>query len=110
MRGHQAVPYGRIEAARARGSAGANAAPDRAPRARLIIPPLGNQYLNLAKNSSLGIAIGFFDVYNVANVISNQTGQSVALFAVMMLIYLAISLAISAIMNAVNYSMRLRSR
>jgi len=43
-------------------------------------------------------------------VISNQTGQSVALFAVMMLIYLAISLAISAIMNAVNYSMRLRSR
>jgi len=42
---------------------------------RLIIPPLGNQYLNLAKNSSLGIAIGFFDVYNVANVISNQTAR-----------------------------------
>jgi general L-amino acid transport system permease protein len=77
---------------------------------RLIIPPLGNQYLNLAKNSSLGIAIGFFDVYNVANVISNQTGQSVAVFVVMMGIYLSISLTISLAMNSVNHFMRLRSR
>lgn len=110
--GIQAVPYGQIEAARAQGLGGGQTLRlIILPQAlRLIIPPLGNQYLNLAKNSSLGIAIGFFDVYNVANVISNQTSQSVAVFAVMMIIYLGMSLTISLIMNAVNYQMRLRSR
>jgi general L-amino acid transport system permease protein len=110
--GIQAVPYGQIEAARAQGfSGGQTLRLIVLPQAlRLIIPPLGNQYLNLAKNSSLGIAIGFFDVYNIASIISNQTGQSVAVFAVMMAIYLGTSLTISLVMNAVNYSMRLRSR
>ena len=110
--GIQAVPYGQIEAARAQGFGGGQTLRLIVlPQAlRLIIPPLGNQYLNLAKNSSLGIAIGFFDVYNVANEISNQTGQSVAVFAIMMAIYLSMSLTISGIMNAVNYSMRLRER
>lgn len=110
--GIQSVPYGQIEAARAQGfSGGQTLRLIILPQAlRLIIPPLGNQYLNLAKNSSLGIAIGFFDVYNVANVISNQTSQSVAVFAIMMVIYLSMSLIISAIMNGVNYSLRLRSR
>jgi general L-amino acid transport system permease protein len=106
------VPYGQIEAARAQGFGGGQTLRLIVlPQAlRLIIPPLGNQYLNLAKNSSLGIAIGFFDVYNVANEISNQTGQSVAVFAIMMIIYLGMSLTISLVMNAVNYSMRLRER
>jgi general L-amino acid transport system permease protein len=110
--GIQSVPYGQIEAARAQGLSGAQTLRLIVlPQAlRLIIPPLGNQYLNLAKNSSLGIAIGFFDMYNVANVISNQTGQSVAMFAIMMGMYLSISLTISLIMNGLNYSMRLRSR
>lgn len=110
--GIQSVPYGQVEAARAQGfSGGQTLRLIVLPQAlRLIIPPLGNQYLNLAKNSSLGIAIGFFDVYNVANVISNQTGQAVAVFVVMMGIYLGMSLTISAVMNALNYSMRLRSR
>ncbi|MCZ7541005.1 MAG: ABC transporter permease subunit [Anaerolineae bacterium] len=110
--GIQAVPYGQIEAARAQGfSGGQTLRLIVLPQAlRLIIPPLGNQYLNLAKNSSLGVAIGFFDVYNIASIISNQTGQSVAVFAVMMAIYLGMSLIISVVMNAVNYSMRLRSR
>jgi general L-amino acid transport system permease protein len=110
--GIQAVPYGQIEAARAQGFT--NSQTLRLivlPQAlRLIIPPLGNQYLNLAKNSSLGIAIGFFDVYNVANEISNQTGQSVVIFAAMMATYLTISLTISVIMNSVNYLMRTRTR
>jgi len=110
--GIQAVPHGQIEAARAQGfSASQTLRLIVLPQAlRLIIPPLGNQYLNLAKNSSLGIAIGFFDVYNVASVVSNQTGQAVAVFVVMMGIYLTISLVISLIMNSVNYFMRLRSR
>ncbi len=110
--GIQSVPYGQVEAARAQGfSGGQMLRLIVLPQAlRLIIPPLGNQYLNLAKNSSLGIAIGFFDVYNVANVISNQTGQAVAVFVVMMAIYLAMSLTISAVMNGLNYMMRARSR
>lgn len=110
--GIQAVPYGQIEAARAQGFRGGQTLRLIVlPQAlRLIIPPLGNQYLNLAKNSSLGIAIGFFDVYSVANVISNQTGQSVVIFAAMMAIYLTMSLTISLIMNTVNFLTRLRSR
>lgn len=110
--GIQSVPYGQIEAARAQGFTSAQTLRlIILPQAlRLIIPPLGNQYLNLAKNSSLGIAIGFFDVYNVANVISNQTGQSVAIFVVMMGIYLGMSLLISLAMNTVNHFMRVRSR
>ncbi len=110
--GIQAVPFGQIEAARAQGFKGGQTLRLIVlPQAlRLIIPPLGNQYLNLAKNSSLGIAVAFFDVYNVANEISNVTGQSVAVFAIMMAIYLSMSLIISVVMNAVNYSMRLRER
>jgi general L-amino acid transport system permease protein len=110
--GIQAVPYGQIEAARASGFTQSQTLRLIVlPQAlRLIIPPLGNQYLNLAKNSSLGIAIGFFDTYNIANVIANQTGQSVTLFAAMMAIYLTISLIISLVMNSVNYFMRLRER
>jgi general L-amino acid transport system permease protein len=110
--GIQAVPYGQIEAARAQGfSGGQTLRLIVLPQAlRLIIPPLGNQYLNLTKNSSLGIAIGFFDVYNVANEISNQTGQSVTVFAVMMAIYLSLSLTISVVMNGANYLMRARTR
>ncbi len=110
--GIQAVSYGQIEAARAQGFSGSQTLRLIVlPQAlRLIIPPLGNQYLNLAKNSSLGIAIGFFDVYNISNVIQNQTGQPVAVFSIMMLTYLSMSLIISAIMNGVNYKLRLRSR
>ncbi|HEX3050330.1 MAG TPA: ABC transporter permease subunit [Aggregatilineaceae bacterium] len=110
--GIQAVPHGQIEAARAQGFTGAQTLRLIVlPQAlRLIIPPLGNQYLNLAKNSSLGIAIGFLDVYNVANLVQNQTSQPVVAFSVMMLIYLGLSLVISAIMNLVNYRMRLRTR
>ncbi len=110
--GIQAVPHGQIEAARAQGFTQAQTLRLIVlPQAlRLIIPPLGNQYLNLAKNSSLGIAIGFFDTYNIANVVANQTGQSVTLFAAMMVIYLTISLIISLIMNTLNYLMRLKER
>jgi len=110
--GIQAVPYGQIEAARAQGfSAAQTLRMIVLPQAlRLIIPPLGNQYLNLAKNSSLGIAVAFWDVYKVASVVQNQTSQAIAVFTIMMLIYLGLSLTISAIMNLVNYQMRLRSR
>lgn len=110
--GIQSVAHGQIEAARAHGLT--NPQTLRLvvlPQAmRLIIPPLTNQYLNLSKNSSLAIAIGFYDLYNVATVVQNQTGQSVALFTILMITYLVVSLVISFVMNLVNRSLRLKTR
>lgn len=110
--GIQSVSYGQIEAARAHGlTSNQTLRLVVLPQAmRLIVPPLTNQYLNLSKNSSLAIAIGFYDLYNVATVVQNQTGQAVALFAILMGTYLVISLLISLLMNMVNRSMRLKTR
>lgn len=69
---------------------------------RVIIPPLINQYLNLAKNSSLAIGIGYLDLYAVSQIIFNQSGQAVQVIAMLMATYLLLSLAISAIMNYAN--------
>lgn len=110
--GIQSVAHGQIEAARAHGLT--NNQTLRLvvlPQAmRLIVPPLTNQYLNLSKNSSLAIAIGFYDLYNVATVVQNQTGQAVALFAMLMGTYLVVSLIISFLMNLLNRSLRLKTR
>ncbi len=110
--GIQSVSYGQIEAARAHGlTSNQTLRLVVLPQAmRLIVPPLTNQYLNLSKNSSLAIAIGFYDLYNVATVVQNQTGQAVALFAILMGAYLVISLLISLLMNIVNRSLRLKTR
>lgn len=77
---------------------------------RVIIPPLTNQYLNLAKNSSLAIAIGYADLFFVANTTFNQSGQSVQVILMIMLSYLFISLTISVIMNRINSRMQLKER
>ena len=69
---------------------------------RVIAPPLTSQYLNLTKNSSLAVAIGFPDLFNVGNTMMNQTGQSVPIFAMIMMSYLFISLTTSAYMNWYN--------
>ena len=69
---------------------------------RLIVPPLTSQYLNCIKNSSLAVAIGYPDLVSVANTTINQTGQAIEGIAVIMLVYLTISLAISALMNRYN--------
>lgn len=110
--GIQAVPKGQIEAARALGLKNFQTLNQIIlPQAlRLAVPPLTNQYLNLAKNSSLGIAIGFTDLYTVATISNNQTGQTVALFVILMVTYLALSLFISLIMNLFNASIRIRTR
>jgi hypothetical protein len=55
---------------------------------RVIIPPLTNQYLNLTKNSSLAVAIGYPDVVSIANTSLNQTGRAVECIAIVMLVYL----------------------
>lgn len=69
---------------------------------RVMIPPLTSEFLNLAKNSSLAIAIGYSDIYAIGNTISNQTGKSVEVLLVIMTVYLTINLIISLIMNSFN--------
>ena len=77
---------------------------------RVIIPPLNSQYMNLAKNSSLAIAIGYPDLYAVANTTYNQTGRPVEVFILIMAIYLSINLIISVSMNFLNKSVQLKER
>ena len=77
---------------------------------RVIIPPLTSQYLNLAKNSTLAIAIGYPDLFNVSTTVANQTGQPVAVITLVMGVYLAISLATSLIMNIYNRRVQIHER
>ncbi len=78
---------------------------------RVIIPPLTNQYLNLTKNSSLAVAIGYPDLVAVfAGTTLNQTGQAMEIIAITMAVYLALSLATSLIMNWYNARIRLVER
>ncbi|MGR3462765.1 MAG: amino acid ABC transporter permease [Roseovarius sp.] len=78
---------------------------------RVIIPPLISQYLNLTKNSSLAIAVGYMDVTGTLGGITlNQTGRAIECVLLLMLFYLTISLAISAVMNVYNKSITLKER
>ncbi|MCE2471550.1 MAG: ABC transporter permease subunit [Anaerolineae bacterium] len=110
--GIQAVPRGQLEASRALGlSQGDMLRLIILPQAlRVIIPPLGNQFLNLSKNSSLAIAVSYTDIYQVTNTIINQSGQSVTGILMVLLAYLLISLLISLGMNLVNQRFQLVTR
>jgi len=66
---------------------------------RVIVPPTTSQFLNLAKNSSLAVAIGYPDLISITNTALNQTGQAIEAIALAMFVYLAISLAISLAMS-----------
>jgi len=102
--GIQAVPAGQSEAARSLGlRRGLVLRLIVLPQAlRVILPPLTSQYLNLTKNSSLAVAIGYPDLVSIANTSLNQTGQAIECIAIIMAVYLAISLTISALMNWYN--------
>jgi general L-amino acid transport system permease protein len=100
----QAVPKGQKEAAEAMGLS-------RAQQLRLVVipqalrvalPPLNSQYLNLTKNSSLALAIGYPEIVQVSNTIINQAGRATQMLLLIMGTYLVMSLAISAVMNALN--------
>ena len=102
--GIQSVSWGQSEAAPALGPD-----PGQAlrlvllPQAlRVIIPPLTSQYLNLTKNSSLAVAIGYPDLVSIANTTLNQTGQAIEGIAIIMAVYLTISLSIALLMNWYN--------
>jgi general L-amino acid transport system permease protein len=110
--GISAVPGGQSEAAAALGL-------DRRleirlvliPQAlRVIIPPLTNQYLNLTKNSSLAVAIGYPDVVSIANTAMNQTGRAVECIAILMGVYLTMSLTTSALMNWYNARVAIKEK
>jgi general L-amino acid transport system permease protein len=77
---------------------------------RIILPPLGNQYLNLAKNTSLGVAVAFAEVVAVGQTVFNQTGASIQVILIWMGFYLMVSLTISAIVNYFNRRMQLVER
>ncbi|KQT53714.1 amino acid ABC transporter permease [Aureimonas sp. Leaf454] len=77
---------------------------------RVIIPPLTSQYLNLTKNSSLGFAIGYPELYSIGSTVANQAGQTVEIVAIWICAYLGISLLSSFLMNLFNARMALVER
>lgn len=77
---------------------------------RIVIPPLTSQYLNLTKNSSLAVAIGYPDLVSTGGTVMNQTGQAIEIIAIWMVVYLGISLITSAFMNWFNAKMALVER
>ena len=77
---------------------------------RIVIPPLTSEYLNLTKNSSLAVAIGYADLVSVGGTIMNQSGHPIEIIAIWMLIYVSISLATSIFMNWFNVKMALVER
>src|SRR5215471_14253734 len=77
---------------------------------RVIVPPMTSQYLNLTKNSSLAVAIGYQDIVSIANTTLNQTGQAIEAIALIMLVFLTISLSISLFMNWYNARIALVER
>lgn len=110
--GIQAVPRGLNEASRALGLSYAQTLRlVTIPLAlRVIIPPLTNQYLNLTKNSSLAVWIGYADLFYVSNTIFNQSGQTVQIIVLIMATYLLMSLTISLLMNLLNARFKLVER
>jgi general L-amino acid transport system permease protein len=110
--GIQSVPKGQIEAARALGLNGRRTLQLIIfPQAlRVIVPPLTSQYLNLTKNSSLAVAIAYPDLFGVAGTVINQTGRAVEVIAIVMIVYLSVSLFTSVLMNWYNRRVRLVER
>ena len=110
--GIQAVHAGQTEAAGALGlSRGMILRQIVLPQAiRVIIPPMTSEYLSLAKNSSLAVAIGYQDVVSVTNTVLNQTGQAIEGIGFIMAVYLTISVSISLLMNWYNAHIALVER
>ena len=110
--GIQSVPIGQIEAALSIGlSPWQRLRLVILPQAlRLIVPPLTNQYLNAIKNSSLAVAIGYPDLVSISNTTLNQTGRAVECIAIVMAVYLTLSLLTASVMNYFNRRAALKER
>jgi general L-amino acid transport system permease protein len=107
-----AVPKGQAEAAAALGLSRMQALRKVVlPQAfRVIMPPLGNQYLNITKNTSLGIAVGFSEIVQVGQTVYNKNNQTLAVFSIYMVFFLACSLTISVIVNYINNKLAIVER
>ena len=77
---------------------------------RVMLPPMGNQYLNLAKNTSLGIAVAYPEIVAVGQTLYNQEGQTLPVFLIWMAFYSSVSLTISSIINYYNRKMKIVER
>jgi general L-amino acid transport system permease protein len=110
--GIQSVPSGQVEAANSLGlSRRQTLKLVVMPQAlRVVIPPAANQYLNLTKNSSLAVAVGYPDLVSITNTSLNQTGRAVECIVIMMTIYLILSLATAYFMNWYNAKAAIRER
>ena len=110
--GIQAVPFGQHEAAAALGlSRRMEVRLVQLPQAlRVIIPPLTSQYLNITKNSSLAVAVGYPDLVSISNTSLNQTGRAIECIALVMACYLTLSLLTAAFMNAYNKRSLIKER
>lgn len=110
--GIQAIGRGQSEAGRALGlNSGQVLRLIVMPQAlRVIVPPMTSQYLNLTKNSSLAVAIGYPDIVSIANTTLNQTGQAIEGVLIIMATYLTVSLSISVLMNWYNRHVALVER
>lgn len=110
--GIQSVAYGQHEASAALGlSRSQEIRLVQLPQAlRVIIPPVTSQYLNLTKNSSLAVAVGYPDLVSIANTSLNQTGRAIECIAVIMACYLTLSLLTSWFMNAYNKRAAIKER
>ena len=110
--GIQAVPWGQIEAASSLGlTRNRQLKLVLLPQAlRVIIPPLTNQYLNLTKNSSLAVAVGYPDLVSISNTTLNQTGRAVECITIIMAVYLTLSLSTAALMNWYNARAAIKER
>lgn len=110
--GIAAVPRGQIEAAHSVGLSPAQTTRlVTLPQAlRVIVPPLTNQYLNLTKNSSLAVVVGYPDIVSVSTTALNQTGRAVECIAIVMAVYLCTSLGTALLMAVVNRRAALKER
>ena len=110
--GIQAVSHGQSEASSALGlSRGMALRLVIIPQAmRVIIPPLASQYLNLTKNSSLAIAVGFPDLMYAGGTVNNQSGKAIEVVFILMVVYLSLSLFTAAFMNWFNSRMKMVER
>jgi general L-amino acid transport system permease protein len=77
---------------------------------RVILPGLNTQYISLAKNSSLAVAVGYTDLYSVAETSLNQTGRAIEVIVILLGAYLAIDLVISLVMNGLNRLVQIKER
>jgi general L-amino acid transport system permease protein len=110
--GIQSVPYGQHEASVSLGlTRPKELRLVQLPQAlRVIIPPMTNQYLNLTKNSSLAVAVGYPDLVSISNTSLNQTGRAIECIAIVMACYLTMSLLTSALMNWYNRRAAIKER